>query len=300
MKPLLLAFPGSTTLATRLAPRLDAELGVLTTRSFPDSESYVRLDTPVAGREVILLCTLDRPDPKLLPLLFVARTARELGAARVGLVAPYLAYMRQDQRFQPGEAVTSRHFAQVVSSFADWLVTVDPHLHRLSDLNEIYSVRSHVVHAAPLVHDWIANVHDAVVVGPDGESEQWVAAVAKRAGVPYVVLQKTRRGDRNVEVALPDMTRFRARTPVLVDDIVSTARTMIEATDKLLQAGLRAPVCVGVHAVFAGTAYAELRAAGAARIVTSNTIEHESNAMDVSALLADAVRAVNSETPSVG
>jgi ribose-phosphate pyrophosphokinase len=101
-----------------------------------------------------MLCTLDHPNDKLLSLLFAAATARELKASPVGLVCPYLAYMRQDQRFKPGEAVTSRQVAHLLSDAFDWLVTVDPHLHRYSSLAEIYRVPARVIHAAPLVSQW--------------------------------------------------------------------------------------------------------------------------------------------------
>ena len=301
MKPVLLALAGNETLAQALAPRLDAELGRCTLRRFPDGESYLRIETELAGRTVIIAATLDRPDDKLLPLLFAAGTAKELGAARVGLVAPYLAYMRQDRRFQSGEALTSAHFARLLSVSVDWLVTVDPHLHRRSSLGEIYSIPTSVMHAAALVSDWIRqNVATPLVVGPDAESEQWVTAVANAAGAPYVILQKVRRGDREVEVSVPDVERWRARTPVLVDDIISTARTMIETAGHLRRAGLLAPVCIGVHAVFAGDGYEALRAAGAARIVTCNTIMHTSNAIDVGDLLATGVRSLLTSSLAVG
>lgn len=290
MKPVLLALPGNEGLARTLVPELNAELGVMVLRQFPDGESYVRIDAPVAGREVILVVTLDRPDAKLLPLLFVARTARELGATCVGLVAPYLAYMRQDRQFRAGEAFTSRHFAEVVSQCVDWLVTVDPHLHRFSGLGEIYTIPTRVVHAAPLLSRWVTQLDAPVVIGPDVESEQWVAAVAKGAGAPYVVSRKIRRSDQEVEVSVPDVGRYREMTPVLIDDIVSTARTMIETVAHLKRAGLRAPVCIAVHAVFAGNAFGDLVDAGAARVVTCNTIAHESNAIDVSPLIASVAR----------
>ena len=301
MKPVLLALAGNETLAQALVPRLDAELGRCTLRRFPDGESYLRIETELAGRTVIIAATLDRPDDKLLPLLFAAGTAKELGAARVGLVAPYLAYMRQDRRFQPGEALTSAHFARLLSASVDWLVTVDPHLHRRSSLGEIYSIPTSVMHAAALVSDWIRqNVAVPLVVGPDAESEQWVTAVANAAGAPYVILQKIRRGDREVEVSVPDVERWRARTPVLVDDIISTARTMIETAGHLRRAGLAPPVCIGVHAVFAGDAYEALRAAGAARIVTCNTIQHTSNAIDVGDLLVAGARTMLASPLAVG
>lgn len=299
--PVVLPLPGNEQLATALAAELGAEVGRLTLRRFPDGESYARLDTPVKDRDVVLLCTLDRPDDKVLPLLFVAATSAELGAAQVGLVAPYLAYMRQDRRFQSGEAVTSGHFARLLSGAVDWVVTVDPHLHRRTSLSEIYSVPTAVMHAAPLVAAWIrANVARPLLVGPDVESQQWVRAVAEDAGAPHVVLAKIRRGDRDVEVSVPEVERWSAHTPVLVDDIISTARTMIETVRHLARAGLAAPICVGVHAVFADRAYEDLLGAGAAQVVTCNTIPHASNAIDVTSLLGEGVRARRAAVRSAG
>ena len=293
MTPLLFAFPGNERLAALLAPALNAEIGQAVLRHFPDGEIYWRYDTPVKDRAVVLLCTLDRPDDKALAMLFAAAAARELKAKRVGLIAPYLAYMRQDHRFQAGEAITSGTFAKLVSGEVDWLVTVDPHLHRRSSLNEIYSVPARALHAAPLIAQWIGdNVESPLLIGPDRESEQWVAAVARGADAPHIVLRKTRRGDRDVEVAVPDLAPWRGRTPVLVDDIISTGQTMIVTLKQLKDKGLAAPVCVGVHGIFAGQAFEELRQAGAARVVTTNTIAHSSNGIDVSGLLADGVRAL--------
>ena len=287
---LVFALPANENMAENLAKRLDAELGQLATRSFPDGEAYLCYDTHVAGRKVILVCTLDRPDPKVLPLLFAAAAARELGALEVGLVAPYLCYMRQDRRFRPGEAVTSTYFAQTLSPWIDWLVTVDPHLHRRGSLSEIYSVPSIVLHASPLIADWIRReVASPLLVGPDEESEQWVADVASRADAPHIVLRKVRHGDRDVEISVPDVDRWRERTPVLVDDIISTARTMIETLSHLRRAGMPGAVCIGVHGLFAEESDKALLAAGAARVITTNTLAHASNAIDVGGLLADGV-----------
>jgi len=287
----MVIYPGNESLGRRIAETLGADVASLTMRQFPDEESYVRLSAACAGRDVIVVATLDRPNSKVLPLLFLVDLAHELRASRVILVAPYLAYMRQDTRFKPGEAVTSRSFAKLLSGGIDALVTVDPHLHRYEALAELYLVPAHVIHAAPLVAEWIqAEIERPLLVGPDSESGQWVADVARRASAPYVVLEKTRRGDRDVDVSVPDVERWRDHRPVLVDDIISTARTMIETVRRLKSADLPAPICVGVHAVFAGDAYRELRAAGAERVVTSNTIAHESNQIDVSGAVADAVR----------
>jgi ribose-phosphate pyrophosphokinase len=292
VRRLCLALPGNDALGRRLAERTDADFGRLVIRHFPDGESYVRIDTEVTGRDVVLACTLDRPDPKILPLLLVAATARDLGARRVGLVAPYLAYLRQDGRFAPGEGVTSRYFARLLSSSVDWLVTVDPHLHRYTSLAEIYPIPTTSVSAAPLVADWIrTHVSDPLLVGPDAESARWVAAVAGESGAPFVVLEKRRRGDREVEVSLTGIDRWRERTAVLIDDIISTGRTIIATIRELGRRGMPVPVVIGVHAVFAERAYEEVLAATPARVFTTNTISHTSNEIDVIDLLASGIRA---------
>lgn len=292
----LLALAGNEPATERLAGELGVEVGVLEVRRFPDEESYVRVRTEVDGKRTVLVCTLDRPDEKLLPLIFTAAALRELGAASVGLVAPYLAYMRQDRRFQQGEAVTSTYLARLLSGYFDWLVTVDPHLHRRSSLAEIYSMPTEVAHAAPLISAWVAKeVAEPLLIGPDSESAQWVAAVAEDAKAPFVVLEKERRGDREVAVSVPEVERWRDHTPVLVDDIVSTARTMIETVGHLRRAGMKPPVCVAVHAVFAGNAYDDLRAAGVAMVATTDTIAHDSNRIEVTGLLAAGIRRLEAD-----
>lgn len=286
----MFALPENEGFVSTLTERLGASTGDLVLRRFPDGECYHRVGTDVEGRAVVLVCTLHRPDDKVVPLLLVSGTLRDLGAASVGLVAPYLAYMRQDRVFQAGEGVTSAIFARFLSGLFDWLVTVDPHLHRRGSLSDIYRIPAVAVHAAPEIAAWIGDqVASPLLVGPDAESAQWAAAVAAKAGAPHVVLEKTRRGDREVEISVPDVDRWRSHTPVLVDDIISTARTMIETISHLKAAGLPAPICVGVHAVFADRAYEDLLVAGASRVVTCNTIPHPSNAIDVSGSVARAV-----------
>lgn len=292
MKSLVLAYPGNEALAESLRRGLQADTAAFTMRRFPDEETYVRIESDVQDRAIALVCTLKEPDTRLLPLVFMADTLRELGARQVGLIAPYLAYMRQDRRFRSGEAVTSASFARLLSLAFNWMVTVEPHLHRRQSLGEIYRIPAEAVHVAPLLSVWIrVHVPHALLIGPDTESEQWVREVADGVGCPYMVLQKVRRGDRDVSVATPpEMRHWTDRTPVLVDDIISSAATMSEAARQCVKAQLRAPVCLGVHAIFAPQAAERLQAAGASRIVTTNTIPHTSNGIDVSGALFAPVR----------
>ncbi len=282
MKPLVVETAGETAWADELIRRLKGERAEVHTRCFPDGETYLRIDSDVAGREVVLVSRLDNPNAKVIPLLFAAQTLRELEARRVGVVIPYLPYMRQDARFRPGEAVTSRCFGRLLSPHFDWMLTVDPHLHRHGDLEGVYSLPTRVVHAATCVARWIEeNVERPVLIGPDEESAQWVAPVAEIGGFPMMILEKVRRGDYDVEIQEIDEVQCSERRPVLIDDIISTGRTMLEAIGHLAQQQLSPTVCIGIHGLFVDDALEKLREANVEKVVTCNTVLHETNEIDV-------------------
>ncbi len=292
---MLLALPGGEPLAASLASLMHCDWSSLMLHRFPDGEQFVRIDVPVAHRRVVLVGSLDQPDTKTLPLLFAADAARELGAREVGLLAPYLAYMRQDDRFHAGEALTSATYARLLSASLDFLVTVDPHLHRWRSLDDIYTIRTRVVAAAPAIAKWIlSNIESPIVVGPDSESAQWVAEVARLAGAPHMVLSKVRTGDNEVSIAMPEGIDALGRTPVLVDDIVSSGATVFEVGKCLRAAGLPPPVCIAVHALFPVALSARFVEAGFRQVITCDTVPHPSNAIRLALQLAQALHCITS------
>tara|TARA_Y100001933_G_scaffold204434_1_gene206692 strand:+ start:647 stop:1600 length:954 start_codon:yes stop_codon:yes gene_type:complete len=296
----VIAMPGDEKLAAALAERLGARTTALEYRRFPDGESYLRLDESLEGRPAVLVARMDRPDEKIPAVLFAADLARDLGAAAVGLVASYLPYMRQDIRFHPGEALTSASFARWISAHFDWLVTVDPHLHRYDSLDEIYSIPSTVVPAAPALADWIvANVDRPVVIGPDAESAQWVEAVAARRNLPWQVMRKERFGDHDVRIAAPDLTGLGAHTPVLVDDIVSSGATLARAAELLTEAGLANPLCAVVHGLFGERSRELLAEAGIQRLVCTDSVLVDEGEIELAPLLAPAIAKMLDETAGV-
>jgi len=289
VKPrLYIALPGNEAMAAQLAALEGAQTGLLNLHTFPDGETGLRFLGDVAERDVVFVCTLVQPNEKFLPLMFVALEARARGARQVGLVAPYLAYMRQDTSFHPGEAVTSRAFAQLLSRNFDWMVTVDPHLHRIHALEEIYSIPAIAVHSGPALASWIgANVSSPFLIGPDEESRQWVGTVAAACGAPFAVLQKNRAGDSRVSNdSIPAIPA--GATPVLLDDIISSGTTAAEVLRRI-PAGI-APVVLAIHGVFAGDALKRIQRD--ARIITTNSIPGPAAQIDIAPLIADAVRAL--------
>lgn len=284
----VLAFPGAQGLGRHVAAELGASLGSITHERFPDLESRVRVDGVAVSTAIV--ASLDRPDGKLVPLLLAADAARGAGAGSVGLIAPYLPYMRQDKRFHAGEALSAALLGRMLKLGFDWLVTLEPHLHRIRDLGEVMPMPAVAGSVTEELAAWVrANAAGAWCIGPDEESEQWVARVARAAGSDHAVFSKERHGDRDVSVRGPDLSAGTSRHAVLVDDILSSGHTVLEAARLLRRQGLEVVACLAVHAIFAEGAEEALSAASL-RVVTCDGIAHRTNAIPVSSRLAALAR----------
>jgi ribose-phosphate pyrophosphokinase len=292
---LVLGFNDSDKQAAGFAVALGKPHATIDVHRFPDGESRVRLPAELP-EHVVLFRSLHYPNEKLLEVMLAAESARTLGARVLTLVAPYLCYMRQDKAFHPGEAVSQRIVGCFLADLFDGLVTVDPHLHRVHELKEAVPVKHAVsLSAAPTMGQFLAARQvQALLVGPDRESQQWVSTVAAGAGLAYVVASKIRRGDRDVEVRLPhrDYTGVHA---VLVDDLASTGRTLAGAARGLLEAGAARVDVLVTHALFVGDALETLMAAGVSEVWSSDSIPHASNAF---VLAPDLAAAVARRTPA--
>ncbi|WP_160154152.1 ribose-phosphate diphosphokinase [Microbulbifer sp. ALW1] len=288
--PLVFTLENGLPLNTPLRQAICADSGVIEYRRFPDGESYLRILTAITGRHCILLANLCRPDDKFLPLLYLAQGLHFQGAASVGLVAPYLSYMRQDKAFLPGEVVTSRIFAETLSASVDWVVTVDPHLHRIHSLDEIYSIPTRALSGTPALKSWLDRQHHPLLlVGPDEESRQWVAALAEATNAPFIIGRKQRRGDREVRVELPKDSRIACNTAVIVDDVISSGHTVLQTLAALKMAGAPRVICASVHGIFAESADQKILRAGAELLVTSNSIPGKHCAIDLAPVIAPAI-----------
>lgn len=276
-------------LAQKLADSLVCPCYTITRDHFPDGESYLRLPDANYNDQCLLCADLFSPDTKIMPLILAANTLREHAAKKIGLLAPYLPYMRQDIAFNPGEAVSAGIFANLISQHFDVLWTVDPHLHRINALDEIYRIPAFNLAASPLISNYIQqNIQNPILIGPDMESEQWVSETAMGCNAPWFILEKLRHSSRNVEIH-GSLGHIKGKQPVLVDDIISTGYTMSETVKRLLAAGSKPPVCICVHGLFVEDAYNRLLEAGAARVISCNSITHESNAIDLLPLLTAAI-----------
>jgi ribose-phosphate pyrophosphokinase len=286
----LLAFEDEMPLARKLAEALRCPLALVQRHCFPDGETRLRLP-PTLPSSVVLLRGLQDPNAKLTELLLAAAGARELGAARLTLISPYLAYMRQDMAFMPGEVVSQRHLGALLAGLFDAVITVDPHLHRIATLDEVLPGRRGLaLSAAPLLGAHVAQaMPQALLLAPDEEAGQWVRAAALAQRLDHAVCHKQRHGDHEVEVALPDVS-VRGRAVVLLDDVASTGRTLAAAARGALASGAASVDVAVTHALFIGDALAQVHGAGVRHVWSSDCVPHPSNAVSVVPLLAQALR----------
>jgi ribose-phosphate pyrophosphokinase len=197
--------------------------------------------------------------------------------------------MRQDCVFHPGEPVSQRIIGALLGGLFERVLTLEAHLHRVRRLSEVVPGAARSLSAAPVLAEWVARqAPGALLVGPDAESAPWVRAVARRAGLSWVVGEKERLGARRVRLRLPKLPA--CRRAVIIDDVASSGATLAAAANALRGAGLTHIDVAVVHAIFAGGALARIRAAGVRRIVSCDTIPHPTNAIHTAPLFAALLR----------
>lgn len=300
MTPALFGFPEARDLATATARALGVPCLKVAVRHFPDGESLVRVaPEPFAGRAIVLRSLAD-PNRTLVELLLALGTLRRRGAREVWLVAPYLCYMRQDAEFEPGQAVSQALVAGWIGREVDRLYTFDAHLHRTRSLEALFRIPARNLSAAPLIAGAVRAWGATEVLGPDEESRQWCAQVAAAAGARLVVARKQRRGDREVTVTLPEGLDLAGRRVAVVDDLASTGGSLVALLEQVRRqrpAGVRVFV---THALLGPADLDRLRAAGADAFVSTNSVPHPTNRLDLAPLLAEALAADLREGPLGG
>ena len=275
------SLPCSLNDAARIASRLGIPMRAIALHRFPDEE--LRVTVGPAAPTCIIYATLDRPNEKLLAIMFAAEALRRNGAGRLVLLAPYMCYMRQDTAFLEGEAISQKVIGSLLAGTVDRVITVDAHLHRITNIREAFpGIEADNLSAMPAIAESLrAGGLDprTIVVGPDAESRPWVNDLAERLGLTCAVAQKVRFSDRSVEVGFADPELFAGHPVLLVDDIASTGGTLIACAKALATAGAEAVDVIIIHALFTPELVAEFIGAGIRSVRSTNSVPHPTNAI---------------------
>jgi ribose-phosphate pyrophosphokinase len=277
-------FPGNETFAKEVSKATGFKIHPIEVHRFPDGESLVRV-TASPGRKAYVLNSLDHPNEKIFETLCAADALRREGATRVGLIAPYLGYLRQDKVFHSGEAVSQRVIAATLGQSFDEVLTLEAHLHRIKKLSEIFPCKALSISAAPAIASWVKKRKaKPVIVGPDEESGPWVRSIARLADLPFLVGEKTRKGDKRVSIEFPE--GIQGKNALIVDDIASSGVTIAVAAKALALCGAKKIDVAVVHPIFAKGAIRRIEASGVNKLISGNSINHATNGISLAGLIA--------------
>lgn len=280
-----------THLAQKVSRKLRYPYSELQVKKFPDGELKVRFTSNVHGKDVVLVQSFyGNVNDCIVEVIFAADTARDLGAKKVFLAAPYFPYLRQDKRFKSGQCISIEVMARLMSKYFNKVFIIDPHLHRETKLSHLFSIKAERLTANPYIADYIKkNIKNPLIVGPDWESYKWAGKVAEKIKCEHVILQKVRYTGRKVKVTLNKKVNVDNKNIVFVDDIISTGNTILESVKNLKKLGAKKFNCIAVHGIFVENALEKLRKANV-KVVTTNTIPNKVAKIDVSGLIAGALK----------
>lgn len=286
----LLYFPEYQTQAQHLAEALSLPAHAINVHHFPDNESLVSLPD-ISVNHAIIYCGLENPNSKLIELLLTVKTLQKENCKKFTLVAPYLCYMRQDMVFHKGEAVSQDIIGKYLADLFDDIATVDAHLHRTESLSQVFpgTNTSHISATLPFSHLLQQMQIDALLLGPDEESEQWVKQIATFCKLDYAVARKVRHSDKKVSIMLPDYD-FENKHIVLVDDVISSGGTMINIARQLHEKNIKQLDVIVTHALFDTNTHNKLKQAGISEIWSSDSIPHSTNKISIVPSVAEQIK----------
>ena len=274
----IVAGSSSPLLSRRIASILGLEFAKVTFKRFPDGEIYVRVED--AGDEPVIVQSITSNDDLVTLMLMLDA----LDGKDVTVVVPYMGYARQDKKFNEGEPISIRAVARMIEGYADRVITVNIHSKDASS----HFKKLEEVDAMPIIGEHYRG-RNVVMISPDLGSYERVRVCAEHAGCEFDYLEKRRIDAENVEIK-PKNLDVKGREVVIVDDIISTGGTMVEATRMLLRAGAKSVECACVHAVLAGNALNKLFSAGVRNVIATDTIERAVSVVSVASAIAERLR----------
>jgi ribose-phosphate pyrophosphokinase len=295
----MIIFGGSAgeALAVRVANLVGARLGKIDQKRFPDGEKYFRILDDVKGDDVVIIHpTGGRPDELLIEYFMLVDTIKDMGPKSISAVIPYFAYARQDARFNPGEPLSFHLMTRLIEQLGtNKIYTIDLHLQRVLDLKEIFKIPAVNLTAVPEIADYIAkNFHpkNPVVIGPDMESEQWAKVAAATIKTDHAVLEKTRFSATDVKIRARggEALNVEGRDAIIIDDIISTGNTIIEAAQLVKKAGADKIFVGCTHPVLSGNALARMYAGGIEGVVGTDTFPGPISFVSIAPVIAEALK----------
>ncbi len=279
MSILVISFSDTRKLAMNVARGLNAEYETVSMKKFPDGELNPVIKKNPKNKIVVVVSSMAlNPDEKIVGALLAGGIAKDYGAKKVILFATYFPYLRQDRHFLEYDSFSSKYITPIFSIFNN-VVVIAPHRHRIKNIKTLSKNFSYI-EVNSLIASYIKKRfgNDLTIVGPDEESSQWSRPVAEILGHKAVVLKKHRYSPSKIRDEKTD-AKF-GENVIIIDDIISTGKTMVGALDLAKKRGAKNLVALGIHGVFDEDSVREIEKR--AELITTNTIPSKFSKIDVS------------------
>jgi len=258
-------------------------------KRFPDGELYIRVpdNEAIKDEDVIFIQSQRNQNDAVVESILMSDILRDEGARSITLVAPYLAYTRQDKKFNPGEPISIRVLAKVYSQLFDKVITINPHETHIKSFFEVpFICGSAVKELASYVKD---KLNDPVVLSPDTGAIELAKEAAEVIGCDYDYLEKTRISPTEIKIA-PKNLDVKDRDVLIVDDIISTGGTVATATKMLKEQGADKVVVACVHPLLIGDALNKLYTSGANEVIGTDTFPSPVSKVSVDKVIVDLLK----------
>ncbi|MFH1305691.1 MAG: ribose-phosphate pyrophosphokinase [Candidatus Omnitrophota bacterium] len=289
-------------LARGICENLEVQLGEMDVTRFRDGETRVKINQNIRGKDVFMVQpTSDPANENLMELLIALDALKRSSARRITAVLPYFGYARQDRKDQPRVPITAKLVANLLAlAGANRVITVDLHAGQIQGffdipLDHLYAVR--------IFEEYFLekNLENIVIVSPDVGGIKMARAYAKRFGADLAIVDKRRIDDVDAEV-MHIMGNVEGKNVILVDDIVATAGSLVEAAAALKKHGARDIYAAITHPVLCGPAIERIKKSEIKELVVTDTIPMDSKKqiksitqLSVASLLGEAIRRIHNE-----
>jgi ribose-phosphate pyrophosphokinase len=289
-------------LAEEIAQYLHVPLSDAEVTRFSDGEIYVQVNENVRGADVFLVQPTCPPvNDTLMELLIMVDAMRRASARRITAVLPYYGYARQDRKVQPRVPISARLVADLLEAAGiDRLLALDLHA---GQIQGFFNVPVDHLFAAPVIIDYLGkkDLRDPVIVSPDAGGVERARAIAKRLSASLAIIDKRREGPGSA-MAMHLIGDVRGKDAVVIDDMIDTAGTLIQAVTALEREGARRILACGVHAVLSGPAVERIGKSPLEEVVVTNSVPVSSEkraarvtVLSVAPLLGEAIRRIHDE-----
>ncbi|MDI6645120.1 MAG: ribose-phosphate diphosphokinase [Methanobacteriaceae archaeon] len=278
----------SQKLAAKVAAELNENLCPIETFKFPDGERYLRIRGEIEEEAVVIQSTGFPQDENLIELFLIIKTLKSLGVKTIKTVIPYFGYGRQEKRFKSGEAISAQIIANLLElAGTNQLFCVNLHENNMTNF---FNIPVHEISAIPFIAQYLeGTLEDPIIIAPDKGALDHAQELANLMNCDFDYLEKIRISPEVVETK-PKNINIHGKSTVIIDDIISTGGTIVNASKILKNLGAEKIIVACVHPVMVDDALIKIFASGVDDVIATDTLRSDVSVVSLAPLIADALK----------